>query len=261
MSGRHSRIKEKRPRPFAGMSDRLRRMDCRIDCRMSRRMDCRSGLTLIELMVASLLAVLLVAMTAGLIFASSGLFTRSMDRNLHDQMAESVLNLLDEPLRYAAEIRVVSGTPPGSPVHAASKLETVIYIGNETGAGTARGRLWIRLGARTSASGPGGGAATDVYGNAFYGDCRIGLRFTVGDVALGRPKTVAMTVDIFRGDGRRVYSKSRSLSLVNGITDPRLLTGETEEEKLRSMSSPRPADAGDYPPPGAGLILAVTEGI
>jgi hypothetical protein len=262
-------------------------------------------MTRVELMIASLLAIILVVMTAGLIFAGSGLFSRTADRNLNDQRAESILELLDKHLRYASEIRILSRSPPDEMIHALAGRETVIYVGDETGVVKDRGRLWVRFGdlgggigsglgaispgvmgsgVNTGGSGPGamgtnanaggsglgamgsgasagrGTTGLDAFGNVFYGDIRIGLRLEVGVIALNRPKTVTLSVDIFRRDGRRVYSKSRPIALVNGITDARLLTGETEAEKLQNMSSPRPADTGDYPPTGESLILAVTEG-
>jgi hypothetical protein len=203
-------------------------------------------MTLVEIIVAFVIAAILISASSALIISSTNLVAHATNKTMDESIADAVLTLTTQQLLYALSVSVVSPDDSGAVSAALASDRTVVYIGDESGAVASGGRgvLWFK---RFDA---GASERINIFGASFYHGRSIALQYRVDRVAANETKAVTATVLIYNREGEQTLKRSTSLQLLNAQTTD-----------ASTMLPPLTDDTGRiyYDPPAKALILAIEE--
>jgi prepilin-type N-terminal cleavage/methylation domain-containing protein len=214
---------------------------------MRRLRSDKSGITLVELVVAMVIAGIVITMAGGILIAAMNMISRSTQHQQDITLAENVLEYLANNIEPAAGIENPPLTVPGVAGYQmalnGNNGSMVLYIGNDdgsiadngsTGANPvqAHGYLWVKPdNSQLSNEAPAYGAV-NAFGSNFYQGRTISMDITLykeataveavnpenpdSDPISGYPlRSATITVTVHDSDNGAVLSRSRSFRLLN----------------------------------------------
>jgi hypothetical protein len=186
-------------------------------CRLLRS---NRGTTLVEVILTIVIAGIVVALSAGILLSGSTLISDVTNRDLDTQIAKSVSQLATDNINMAKSVTVLT---PAELEDALKRDNTLIYIGDESGAPAAKGRLYFRKAGTTE-------PAINIFGEVFYHGRSIALTYRVDKVEPDLPKAITIITSVHNRD-ELTAKRHRSIQILNAPLIP-----------------PQTADPATYPP-------------
>ena len=161
------------------------------------------GMTLVEVMVAMVIALIVIGLTSGMLISGTRFFNHSAMRAEDERIASTILAFTLSELRFATEIKVdsMSANPPKPVVG-----RGLIYMMAPDGKRAVTGMIGFKR-----PFDPEG--AVNVYGESFYSGRTVGIRMQT--ISKDVPKVIKIFVDVFDEDEKVVYSDSGTIEIPN----------------------------------------------
>lgn len=155
-------------------------------------------MTLVETIVAFVIAGILIAATGALIIAGMNFFNDTVAKNLDKQIGDDALEIVTEKIQYAKSVKKASSVPSDT-------TSGAIYVEPEK-QNPERGKLFIKK--------EGTDEVIPVFAQEdFYSGRLLNLTCEFEDTG-DKAKAVTITVKVFDGDKEK-YSKSSTIQLLN----------------------------------------------
>jgi len=170
----------------------------------------KGGFTLVEVIVTLIITVIVVAVSSTLIITGTNIFARSAQRDIQDNIAETVLSFVSNQILYAYNIAEKGSTEQ---IYEGIGLSgAVLHIINpDDGRGSDKGYLYFRRDGDTQVP------LVNVFGNNFYQNYTIGLRIDITDrnVSTSGSAYADITVTVYNNAKIAVLARSTSKPLLN----------------------------------------------
>ena len=163
----------------------------------------KKGMTLVEVIVAMVIAVIVVGATGSLLVSSTNFFNNTASRAENERIASTILNFAMSELRFAKDISVdsISSNPPNPVVG-----RGLIYMMDSSGRRAEKGMVGYKRPFDPD-------KARNIYGESFYNGRKVGIRMQPLDV--DQPKVIRLFVDIYDKNDKLVYTDSGTLEVPN----------------------------------------------
>jgi prepilin-type N-terminal cleavage/methylation domain-containing protein len=177
----------------------------------------KAGFTLVELVVALLIAVIVIAAAGGILITSMNLSAKTTKNVQDTEVLEALADFSRNSLRNASEIQALNG---GAAMPSVTDMSGLLYVGDETGAPAQRGYLYVKRAGDTS-------SAINAFGVAFYNGGVVSLDYTVevssggsGGSGGSAPKRgIVLVLHLYDASGAEVRTATRSFFALNIMDD------------------------------------------
>jgi len=167
----------------------------------------KSGFTLVEVIITLVITVIVIAVSSSLVITGTNIFARSAQRDVQQNIAETVLTFVSEQLLYAETITEMTNPPVfenagGAAIMQIKKSTTETY--SDT-----KGQLFFRR-AQDSQN------PINIFGSNFYGNYEVGITLEITIPAAG--PSVTVTVNVYSSnstDPNPVITRTTTRPLLN----------------------------------------------
>ena len=162
-------------------------------------------MTLVEVMVALVIALIVIGITSTMLISGTQFFNKASSEVQDAEIARTVLNFTKSELRFATEIRsyIITSDRPNP-----KEGEGVLFAMNESGAAGAYNRGMIGFRRPDDKQLP----ARNIFGKDFYHGRTVGIRIQCLDAE--QPKVIKIFVDVF-ADNKLVATDSATIEVPN----------------------------------------------
>jgi type II secretory pathway pseudopilin PulG len=176
-------------------------------------------MTLIELIVGMMIALIVIGLAGGMIIFSSNLLNQSSARSNEQVSATSVAQTISDQIRLADSIKIVYASVPPTDLPDNTKI---IYIGNDDGTAiTSSGYMYLWDDEVNS--------PYNYYGGAdYYNGAKVSMKYSAF-VPADNPKYFELKVTAQNRKGDSTKSSTKSYELVNADATASPLTGEAAD--------------------------------
>ena len=165
---------------------------------VSNTRNCK-GMTLVEVIVAMVIATIVVGITGGMLISSTSLFNNTASKVENERIASTILDFTMSELRFATEIEM-----PSDPT--VKKGRGLIYMMDASGNNVEKGMVAFKRPSDTQ-------GARNIYGDSFYNGRTVGIR--IEPLTVKHPKVIRIFVDVFDRDDKLVYTDSGTIEIPN----------------------------------------------
>lgn len=181
-------------------------------------------MTLVETIIAFVIAGILIAATGALIISGLNLFNDTAAKTLDKQIADETMEIVVEKLQYAKSVKSSNQVPTDT-------TSGAIFVGEDGSTPSRTGKLFMKK--------DGTDETFSVFPqDNFYSGRTLMLSYTVEKTG-GGTKAITVTVKVYDGDEHK-YSKSSSIQLLN------------------SMKEDDPKDTSTTQTHGPGIVIVYT---
>jgi len=172
----------------------------------AKKLSCkRGGFTLVEVIVTLVITVIVVAVSSSLVITGTNIFARSAQRDVQQNIAETVLTFVSDQLLYA---RII-GEGAQSPVYPITNKALLHIVDPKTGTGSDRGYLFFRRHDDSRDS------VVNVFGDNFYQNYTVGLKIDIAPGDAGNNASFTLTVTVYNSTGTAVTTRTTAKPLLN----------------------------------------------
>ena len=163
----------------------------------------RKGMTLVEVIVATVIAMIVIGLTGGMLISSTNFFGRTADRAEDERIASTILKFTLSELRFATDISAdsISSNPPKPVVG-----RGLLYCMDSSGHRVDKGMIAFKR-----PFDPDG--ARNVFGESFYGGRSVAIRMQ--PLKVDEPKVIRIFVDVYDADNKKVFTDSGTIEIPN----------------------------------------------
>ena len=181
----------------------------------------KKGMTLVEVIVASVIMVIVIGISGSILISGTNLFGNSENKIMDQELAANIVKMISEELRFASKIEAtgVTNLPSSLP-----EDQGVFFAASEDGSMSPEDRGVILNKKPGSADAP-----QDIYKNRPMDGREIAIR--VQTVKADRPKAVKVFVDVYRKD-KLVFTDSVTIQTPNIAKDAPPLKVDASEPKI-----------------------------
>lgn len=173
-------------------------------------------MTLVETIVAFVVAGILITATGALLITGLNLFNDTAARSLDKQIGDTVLSTVREKLIDAESIEEFDVDPISFD---GKTSQGAIFTGNDAYSVDAQGFFFLKK--------VGEDTAYNFSNENFYSGRKVGISYSIDKVET--PKAMTVTIKVYKNDDV-VYTRSTSFNLMNsGESDKPLAKGEWNE--------------------------------
>ena len=174
-----------------------------------RRRPGKGGFTLVEVIVTLIITVIVIAISSTLLITGTNMFARSAQRDIQQNIAETVLSFVSDQLLYAHHIdqkaHLTTGDPAADYANANGAVLQVMMPDGSTKTG---GYLHFRRDNDNQ-------APVNVFGNNFYGNYTITLNLDIQARTTSGSANFTLTVTVVNDLGIEVLSRTTTKPLLN----------------------------------------------
>ena len=172
----------------------------------------KGGFTLVEVMVTLIITVIVIAVSSTLVITGTNIFARSAQRDLQNNIAETVLSFVSEQLLYAYDIEQKGFlTADGTSITYSSVNGAILQVKHPDGGTANGGYLFFR---RDGDSGD----PVNIFGNNFYSNYIVELNLDIKAKAGTNSAYFTLTVNVINKNSLNsspVLSRTMSRPLLN----------------------------------------------
>ena len=174
-----------------------------------KRRSCNGGFTLVEVIVTLIITVIVIAISSTLLITGTNMFARSAQRDIQQNIAETVLSFVSDQLLYAYHIdqkaHLTTGVPEDDYANANGAVLQVMMPDGSTRTG---GYLHFRRDNDNQ-------APVNVFGSNFYGNYTITLNLDIQARTTSASAYFTLTVTVVNSLGADVLSRTTTKPLLN----------------------------------------------
>ena len=178
--------------------------------KMKKLIQNKKGMTLVEIVVAMVIAMIVIGITGGLLISGTNFFGKTASAVQDQEIARTVLNFTTSQLRFATSLEIDPFFLT-DPYPTPTTEQGVIFSFDSSSQNSTVGKR-TRLG-MIGFKRPGDeGTPVNVFGKSFYHGREVGIRIQCIDP--NQPKVLKIFVDVFR-DGNLTATDSATIQLPN----------------------------------------------
>jgi len=174
-----------------------------------RKRSGKGGFTLVEVIVTLIITVIVIAVSSTLLMTGTNMFARSAQRDIQQNIAETVLTFVSDQLLYAYHIdqkaHLATGDPAADYANANGAVLQVMMPDGSTRTG---GYLHFRRDNDNQ-------APVNVFGSNFYGNYTITLNLDIQARTTSAGAYFTLTVTVVNSLGTEVMSRTTTKPLLN----------------------------------------------